>query len=157
MNSPEGQRFTPLRPDSHRGIYASTTLLTAGAEFAGSVAKWELGDCANAVIFTMVARLKSLLDLWDPKVREQLGTTRAELQSPWLGYFKMFGTWPPTWTLGKAVFDSGRFDGIRFFSNRNAPNGRNALVFTDRLDGSESYVRIYDQNGSLLESIPPSF
>jgi hypothetical protein len=38
LNSPEGQRFTPPRPDSHRGIYASTTLLTAGAEFAGSVA-----------------------------------------------------------------------------------------------------------------------
>lgn len=147
-----GQRFSP--PDDHRGLYVSTELVTAGSEFAGGRTAWEEGDCAKHVTFDMAVQVESVLDLTDAAVCTALGTTRDEMLSPWEGFAELNnGAWPSTWTLGQAVFASGRFDGIRFPSNRN-PSGTCILIFTERLVADRTQVVINRQDGSLWERLP---
>lgn len=147
-----GQRFSP--PNDHRGLCVSTELITAGSEFSGGRSKWEAGDCAKHVTFDMAVALESVLDLTSAPVRRILHTSKKELLSNWEGFAVLNGgRFPPTWTLGQAAFASGRFDGIRFPSNRN-PSGTCLLIFTERLVAGRTHVVINRQDGSLWERLP---
>jgi RES domain-containing protein len=132
----------------------STGLVTAGSEYADGKAAWIAGDCAKHVTFDMDVKLASVLDLTDATVRRALKTSKAEIQSAWLGYADLNGgTWPPTWDLGHAVFDSGAYDGILFPSTKNS-SGSCILVFTERMVAGKTDVVIYKQDGSEWERLP---
>ncbi len=147
-----GQRFSP--PNDHRGLYVSTELITAGSEFSGGRPNWEAGNCAKHVTFDMAVTLESVLDLTSTPVRRVLHTSKKELLSAWEGFAVLNGgLFPPTWTLGQAAFASGRFDGIRFPSNRNL-SGTCLLIFTERLVAGHTQVVINRQDGSLWERLP---
>lgn len=147
-----GQRFSPS--GDHRGLYVSTELVTAGAEFAGSRHAWQAGNCCKHVVFDMDVKLASVLDLTDAKIRRTLRTSRAEILSPWKGFSALRkGKWPATWTLGHHAFASGKFDGILFPSNRNS-SGTCLLVFTERLIGNKAHVIIHKQDGNVWERLP---
>jgi RES domain-containing protein len=150
--SRDGQRFSP--PNKHRGLYTSTELVTAGSEFADEKAAWIAGDCAKHVTFDMDVKLASVLDLTAPTIRRALKTSKAEIQSAWLGYADLNGgTWPSTWDLGHAVFASEAYDGILFPSTNNS-SGSCLLVFTERIVAGKTHVIIYRQDGSEWERLP---
>jgi RES domain-containing protein len=147
-----GQRFSP--PDDHRGLYVSTELVTAGAEYANGQSAWKKGECGKHVTFDMKVKLLSVLDLTDAATRRLLKTSKKEIQSAWEGFVELnSGAWPPTWTLGHEAFVSGRFDGILFPSTKS-PAGTCLLIFTERLVTGRTSVTILKQDGSIWERHP---
>ncbi len=144
--SASGQRFSP--PGHHAGLYVAVERLTAGAEYAGTVDAWNRSGGNAAVVFKVEVKLENELDLTDSAVLTELGVTQKEIAGAWEGYFALFGAEPLPWILGRAVHDSGRFDGILFPSTRNAPAGRNLLVFTERLVKGRTEVVLFSVCGS---------
>ncbi|RYD30162.1 MAG: hypothetical protein EOP86_20455 [Verrucomicrobiaceae bacterium] len=150
--SKEGQRFSP--PGDHRGLYVSTGLETAGSEFASSKRHWRSGQCPKHVVSDMSVRLASVLDLTSATVRRTLRISKEQVLSPWNGFASLNGgIWPVTWILGHHSFESGRFDGILFPSNRD-PAGTCLLVFTERLVEGSTHVIIHKEDGSVWERLP---
>lgn len=151
--SRSGQRFSP--PGDHAGLYVAVERLTAGAEFAGSVAGWnESGGGTASVVFKLEVKLQNVLNLADTAVLETLGITLGDVQGAWEGFAALFGKDPFTWELGRAVFKSGRFDGILFPSTKNKPDGLCLLVFTERLMKGKSGVALLHEDGSVREQLP---
>ncbi len=150
--SASGQRFSP--PGDHAGLYVAVERLTAGAEFTGSVEEWNRSGGGTTVVFKVDVKLQRVLDLTDATVLHALRLTPAEVQSAWEGYHALFGTDPVTWILGRAVFASGRFDGILFPSKRNSPEGRCLLVFTEALAKGTAEVVLFSDDGSVRERLP---
>jgi RES domain-containing protein len=150
--SASGQRFSP--PGDHAGLYVAVERLTAGAESAGSVEEWNQSGGGTTVVFKVDVKLEHVLDLTDARVLKALGLTPAEVQSAWEGYHALFGTDPVTWILGRAVFASGRFDGILFPSKKNSPAGRCLLIFTERLAKGTAEVVLFSDSGDLRERLP---
>lgn len=150
--SASGQRFSP--PGDHAGLYVAVERLTAGAEFTGSVAAWNQSGGGTSVVFKVDVKLERVLDLTDNSVLAALGLTPADVQSAWEGYLALFGMEPVTWELGRAVFSSGRFDGILFPSKKNPPDGRCLLVFTERLTKGSTEVVLFSDDGSVRERVP---
>lgn len=147
-----GQRFSP--PGKHRGLYVSTELPTAGAEFADGLDRWRNGDHAKHVAFDMDVQLNTVLDLTSAAVRRTLEISKKAVQSPWEGYAILNGgAWPSTWQLGHDVFASGRFDGILYPSTKST-NGVCLLIFTERLQKGLTRVSILRDNGTLWEQLP---
>ena len=70
-----------------------------------------------------------------------------ELKEAWQGVYELLGHWPPTWRLGQAVFDSSRFEGIRFPS-KQANRKYCLLVLAERL-AVGSYVIAKGKRGDL--------
>ncbi len=87
----------------------------------------------------LIAQVKlcGVLNLSDPKVRSHLETNLQEIQSEWRGHFEFYQKYPLTWVLGQAVFDSKRFDAIRYPSQWS--KGDCIAILTERL-GMEDYV-----------------
>lgn len=140
---------------NHRGLYVATDPSTAGAEFAGSLEDWQAGNCPHRAVFSMSVRLEQVLDLTCSRIRRILKTTPQELQSAWLGFSELnAGSYPPTWLLGQAAFESGRFDAIRFRSTKNKA-GDCLLIFTERLVAGRTHVKILRSDGSTWETLPP--
>jgi RES domain-containing protein len=150
--SSSGQRFSP--PGDHAGLYVAVERLTAGAESTGSVEAWNRSGGGATVVFKVDVKLEHVLDLTDASVLKALGLTTADVQSAWEGYLALFGTEPVTWILGRAVFASGRFDGILFPSKKNSPAGRCLLVFTERLAKGTAEVVLFSDDGRLREKLP---
>lgn len=150
--SASGQRFSP--PGDHAGLYVAVERLTAGAESAGSVEAWNQSGGGAAVVFKVDVKLARILDLTDAHVLKALALTLGEVHSAWEGYHSLFGTDPVTWILGRAVFASGRFDGILFSSKKNPPAGRCLLVFTERLVKGTSEVVLFSDDGRVRERLP---
>ena len=147
-----GQRFSP--PSDHRGLYISSELETAGAEFADGLHAWKKGDCPDHVAFKIKVKLASVLDLTDSSIRRKIKMSKARITSAWQGYSDLNGgNWPVTWALGHEAFASGRFDGIIFPSTKLA-EGTCLLVFTERLSAAKSHVIIFNHDGSVGERLP---
>ncbi|MCX6857389.1 MAG: RES family NAD+ phosphorylase [Verrucomicrobia bacterium] len=150
--SASGQRFSP--PGDHAGLYVAVERLTAGAEISGSVDEWNQSGGGTSVVFKMEVKLERVLDLTAGSVLAALGLTPADVQSQWEGYLALFRKEPVTWELGRAVFGSGRFDGILFPSKKNPPDGRCLLVFTERLAKGSTEVVLFTDDGSVRERVP---
>lgn len=147
-----GQRFSP--PGEHRGLYVSTELPTAGAEFADGLDRWRNGDHAKHVAFDIDVQLNAVLDLTSVTVRRTLGISKKAVQSPWEGYAILNGgAWPTSWQLGHDVFTSGRFDGILYPSTKRT-KGTCLLIFTERLKKGLTRVSILRDNGTVWEQLP---
>ena len=150
--SASGQRFSA--PGDHAGLYVAVERLTAGAEITGSVEEWNQSGGGTTVVFKVDVKLERVLDLTDASSLKILGLTPADVQSAWEGYLALFAKEPITWTLGRAVFASGRFDGILFPSKKNPPNGRCLLIFTERLVKGSTEVVLFSDDGSVRERLP---
>ena len=95
--------------------------------------------------------LLSALNLVDPSIVMQLGTTHQELTGEWR--YTATGGEAPTQLLGRVSSDLGRFDAIRYPSSKNPPNGVCVAVFPDRLK-SPAFIEVYDPYGNLAQRLP---
>ena len=98
-------------------------------------------------------KLRSVLDLTDETILKALKLKQAEVQMVWKQYFQLFNRQPLTWRLGSAIYASGRFDGIRFHSDKN-PAGHCLLVFTERLKKGLSEIAVLADDGTIRERLP---
>jgi hypothetical protein len=93
---------------------------------------------------TLAVHLTRVLDLTDPVFREMLATTEEELTAPYLED-QMRNREAPTQRLGRLIFSTQRFSGIRVPSAARA-GAENLVIFPARFAREES-VRIYDERG----------
>lgn len=126
-----GQRYTPK--GGARGIYMGEGIKAAlGEATQKGLAALAPDRVATRHQMDMEVKLESVLDLRDTKIRRRLKTSIEELKLSWMSGLLQPYTWPATWLLGQAVFESERFDGIRFPSakvNRHYC----VLILTERL------------------------
>jgi hypothetical protein len=101
------------------------------------------------LLYTVQVRLRNLLDLTDVAVQQTLGTTPAELASPWR--HRRSNKQAPTQLLGAAIAKSALFDGIRFQSTKGP--GACVVVFAS-LVKSPGYVRVLDSKSKLVGRLP---
>lgn len=96
------------------------------------------------VLVSISIRVHNLLDLTDERVLDKLDTTIQEMTGRWEESYNL-GKVPSTQILGKAAYDSGRFEGIIYYSCKTNYPARNFVLFIDKLvDGS--YIKLYDPN-----------
>ena len=106
-----------------------------------------------SVLYSVEVELDTILDLIDPEIQRQLGTTQEELCQEWL--LTQFEDLPvPTQTLGKATFDCGRFQAMRYPSARL--EGHDCyVVFPERL--TRKQITLFNSecpaNGCLTGSL----
>ncbi|MBS0657210.1 MAG: RES family NAD+ phosphorylase [Verrucomicrobia bacterium] len=143
-----GQRFH--RPGGPPGLYAASDRLTATAESIGLSGPLGLVEDAEPTVeFALKMDLKQCVDLTNKIIQEALETTREELMAPW----KLLGGNAPTQILGQALFDSGRFDGIKYESSKR-PGYNCFLIFTSLLATTGGSVAISDSSGNQRGKIP---
>jgi RES domain-containing protein len=105
------------------------------------------------LIYQIEFKLQSVLDLTDMGTIFEIGTNPAELIAAW----RPLSPAAPTQILGNTAYESGRIEGISYYS---APAGlkgiekRCLLVFPDRLR-SGSRVTLIDPFGIFKEEIAP--
>jgi len=130
----EGKRYSPK--GGGRGIYMGEGVQAAlGEATQNGLAALNPNRVGTRLQMDMKVKLKSVLDLGDAGIRRRLKTSIEELKSPWRGGLIPPYAWPPTWLLGHAVYESKRFDGIRFPSakvNRHYC----VLILTERMSPS---------------------
>jgi RES domain-containing protein len=95
--------------------------------------------------------LDSVLDISKKEIQETLATTLQEIKAPWR-LSQARGELVPTQTFGQAVFDSGRYQAIRYPSAK-VPDKTCIVIFIERLN-PPSFIEIYDPHGNLKERIP---
>jgi hypothetical protein len=110
-------------------------------------------------VFAVEGFLSEALDLTDPFVQTQLGTSVAELTGDWRYSQTLFlagkGLLPPTQLLGKLAFESGRFVAIRYPSAKRTGRGLGVAVLADRLKATPpSYLEVYDPHRRIRQRIP---
>jgi len=109
------------------------------------------------VVFAAHAWLERALDLTDPAILSRLGVGEHTLLGPWRWAASM-GQVPLTQLLGDEVFNSGRFDAIRYRSEKALdPHRVDAhaawAVFVERLSGG-SFVEVSDVSHRLQGRLP---
>lgn len=118
------------RGEDLRVLYTSHGWEVAGMEFRQSPAKPTPADLRGATCLGLRVRAERVLDLTDAEVRERLDTSLQELTGDWQ-FSNEQGEDAPTQRLGRAAFESGRFDALRAPSKLR-PGEANLLVFVDR-------------------------
>lgn len=120
---------------------------------------YDIGDENEepVVIFASKALIERTLDLSDPGILARLGITEHSLQLPWRWAASM-GKVPLTQQLGDDVVKTGRFEAIRYRSEKAYDPQRTDAhaawaVFVDRLSGS-SFVRVSDVSRRLQGQLP---
>jgi RES domain-containing protein len=130
-------------PHSFEALYASDSRLTALHEVAAI-----FGDVdqprSPELILTLDVRLTRVLDLTDQTVRNTLGTTEDELMVPFLEDQLRLGE-APTQRLGRLVFGSHRFSGVRAPSAARI-GSCNIVIFPARFAADE-LLRLHDDRG----------
>jgi RES domain-containing protein len=148
-----GARFTPR--GGFESVYLAEDPITALAEVAGVFMHPQVPAVALQtqpwVIMSIRGILVSVLDLTNSDVMARLGSNRQELTGAWRLAEAETGN-APTQMLGRACYESGRFDAIRYFSSKNSPTGVCVAVFSDRLTGA-AFIEVYDPNGNLVQRI----
>lgn len=148
-----GQRYTPK--GGALGLYAGEGMKVAQAEASQRGLAGLHPDRADTRLqLDAEIKLRSMLDLGDVSVRRKLKTSLNELRLPWKGGLIEPSEWSATWRLGQAVFDSMRFDGIRYPSaqlNRHYC----LLVLSERL-GAGSYGKVM-VGGDVRQILKGSF
>jgi RES domain-containing protein len=117
-----------------RAIYASLSHVTAvhesyrGIEAAGFTA----GDIRPRVFCGAVVRLQAVLDLTERGIRRRIGFTLEELvEEDWL-CIQEEGDESWTQAIGRGAHAAG-FEGLLTPSARDRPQGKNLIIFPDRL------------------------
>ena len=150
-----GARFTP--PGSMPTLYLAETDQTAYAEaLQVNRALANLRPPLQVpkpplVLLSVEVQLGTILDLTQDDILSALDTTRAELRAPWRIKGRR-GKRVPTWELGLAVYNGGRFAGLRYESKLR-PNAFCIAVFPERLIGSDSIV-VYDTDHNISQRLP---
>ena len=109
------------------------------------------------VVFAAQAWLDKTLDLTDGAVCSQLGLVEHSLLQPWRWAASM-GVTPLTQQLGEEVFKTGRFEAIRYPSEKAIDPHRVErhtawAIFVDLLSGN-SFVEVSDVSRRLRGRIP---
>ena len=104
-------------------------------------------------IYAIHVKLNRVLDLADKAVVDALGTNFAELKEAWAQQMKN-GDPVPTHILAEAVYDSHRYQAIRFLSVEHK-GGINLVVWTRKIR-KPCFVEVYDPSSRLAARIPKS-
>ncbi len=129
-----GKRYTPK--GGARGIYMAEGIKAAlGEATQNGLAALNPNRVATRNQMDIKVKLESVLDLGDARIRRRLQTSINELKLPWKGGLLPPYSWPVTWLLGQAVFESERFDGIRYPS-KEVNRHYCVLILTERLGKS---------------------
>jgi RES domain-containing protein len=144
-----GARYTPV--GGPRCIYLGEDPETALQEAILSGEPVDPGRFPPKVVCAVTGELTSVLDVTQKEIQASLGTTREELTAGWR-MLQRLGQRVPTQLLGAAVFETGRYQAIRFPSAR-AQGKACYVVFNDRVI-PPSYLEIYDPERRLLDRIP---
>jgi RES domain-containing protein len=130
-------------PRMFEALYSSDSRITALHEVAALFGDVDLPRSPE-LILTLEVRLLRILDLMDSHVRDTLGTSQNELIAP---YFEdqLHGGEPSTQRLGRLVFTSERFSGLRVPSAAR-PEAENLVLLPTRF-GPDELVRLYDERG----------
>jgi RES domain-containing protein len=144
-----GARFTP--PGSFDSIYLTLDPITAFIEVSALI-MLPTGPVpvrsAPWVIVSVDGQLDQVLDLTDPAILAALGTTEHEMTGSWVRI-----PHPPTQTLAREAYDTGRIVGIKYRSAKHA-SGLNLVVFPGRIPLSpKNYLEVYDPQGKLSQRI----
>lgn len=149
-----GGRFTPK--DSFETIYLAEDPITALAEVALVIQHPQAPPSTFRtppwVHVAVDGVLLSVLDLTHSQVQDALGTNRQELTGEWR-YTQAQGHEAPTHMLGRLCYETGRFDGICYFSSKNRQNGICMAVFPGRLK-PPAYLEVYDPYDNLAQHLP---
>ena len=106
------------------------------------------------VVLAVEGSLRSVLDVTDIAAQQCLGTSLSELTGVWR-IPPAPGHEPPTHTLGRVAYETGRITAIRYVSAKNPERGSCIAVFVDRLvAGQPSYLRVVDPHSNLAQRFP---
>ncbi len=154
-----GARFTPVGgpPMLYFALEAETAY--AEANQVGSLIKIPALQVAAApptVLIAASVRLGAVLDLTDPTIQAALKVTTQQLGAPWRQAQKRAargqGKSPVTQQLGQAIYDSGRFQALRYESSQRS--GRACLaIFTTRI-AAPHFVEVHDPHHNVSQRIP---
>lgn len=148
-----GQRYTPV--GGPKAIYGAEGSDLAEAELTGKgLSSLRPTRGATRIQLHLEVTCQAILDLGNEAVRRALKTSLEELREPWRGVLDLTGSMPATWDLGKAVFESERFEAIRYPSAQ-LERRYCLVVFTEHLARGSS-VRAVGQSQDL-ETIAGSF
>jgi RES domain-containing protein len=145
-----GARFTP--PGGAPALYLASDVETSLRELlqAGTSAALKPQPSAKAVVvFTADVRLEAVVDLTRDETLAALGTTRAEMASPWR--HRRDRKTPPTHVIGRAVGEAGHIQALRFSSTKGP--GDCFMVLTGTIV-APAFVRVTDPESKLVQSIP---
>lgn len=151
-----GQRYTPK--GGPNALYVAEDINTAHAEYHRVarivvVADPSYNPTPNPTVhLTIQVNLERVLDLADPAIQADLGTTTAELTGPWRKQMikKLFC---PTQVLATAVYNHGTIQALRYPSARGHEFS-NLIIWEERLL-LPSFVQVKDTTGALSARIPP--
>ncbi|MCL1465018.1 RES family NAD+ phosphorylase [Argonema galeatum] len=103
------------------------------------------------IMLSINYKLNAILALCDKSIQRNLGTNLQELTGNWRPLNAQCEI-APTQELGTVAYNLQRFEGLKVPSSRN-DLAYNLIVFHDRLL-SESFLRIYDNSGTIIAELP---
>ena len=124
------------------------SVATAEAKQEPGLRGFDEEPAVPSVIFFVDVSVSAVLDVTRPDVQVALGTNEKELLANWRTISDA-----PTQILGNAVYNSGRFEGIRYRSaaaEKESKEGYCLVLFRDRKLAS-SKVLIYDDSNIFSE------
>ena len=151
-----GARFTP--PEGFDSLYLASDPVTAMAEVV-AVFQPPGGPAVTLrsqpwVVVTVEGVLHDILDLTNPDVQRELGTSAEELTGEW-SYAQSVTGKAETQRLGEAAYAAENILGFRYPSAKNTGKGEGIVVFTTRLAAAEqSFVEIFDPHHHLSQRLP---
>lgn len=110
-------------------------------------------------VFAVKGVFESILDLTDPQIQAELGTSFSELTGQWrvpqARYLRGESPLPPTQLLGQAAYGTGSILGMKYDSAKNSGEGFNLVVFSDRLKaGRSSFLEVFDPHDLIRQRLP---
>ncbi len=147
-----GQRYTP--PGGPPALYLADEAYTALAEGTHAISSTLAGLIVPPepqVVFAMDVSIEHVLDLTDAKILFALGTSLNEIRGPWQDQL-VSGLAVPTHNLAEAVYESGRFHGMKFDSLQHT-GGENLIVWTEKIE-DPFYIAVYDPSKKLAARLP---
>jgi len=150
-----GQRFSPV--GSPPALYVAEQPQTAFYEATGlgaslfSVNPQDRPMPAPTTVLTIKVSLKHVLDLTKDSTIAALDMTQNEILCPWQEF--MIKDLPvPTHILADAVYQSGRYQAIRFPSSKET-GAINLMIWMDKIE-PPSFVEVHDPSGRLWQRLP---
>ncbi len=150
-----GARYTPLGGPA--SLYLALDPQTAYAEANRVHTQVWSGAAATSpalpptVLISVRVRLETILELTDTAVQHALQITERDLLRPWR-LAQSRGQQVETQVLGKAVFDSGSFQAMRYPSAQSWGT-QCVVVFPERL-ATPAYVETVDQHLNIPQRLP---
>jgi len=103
------------------------------------------------VTITVEVEVEHIIDLQDGRVIRALGIEEHKLIKPWRYTQDVLGKEAYTQILGRLIYESAKFDGIRYPSAKVSKE-YNLVIFPDRLK-EISQISVYDPNQILKKII----